>query len=67
MTDREIKMSELSFAEKLNKLIEEKSINVVDLGRYFSANRTTVSRWQQGKSLPHPILQELIIKYLEEK
>lgn len=47
----------------------EKALNMSDqdLGRAIRVSRPTVTRWRNGKSVPHPLVRKGVIDFLKER
>ncbi len=39
----------------------------LDLAGYFESMKSTPVRWASGVSSPHPLVKELIIKYIQKQ
>ena len=56
----------MNFKEELLKVIKERGLTNLDIAYTFEVSVSTVERWRNGITTPHPIMQELIIKESKE-
>ncbi len=55
-------MSMTAIAQKLEAIREKASLRSSDIAQVLEATPETVSRWNQGKAVPHPRTQQRILE-----
>lgn len=52
--------------EEFTKLIKSVVVSDELLADTIKVSRPTITRWKEGRNLPHPIMREGIKKFIEE-
>lgn len=58
-------MTAKTFQERLLKALEGLDLPDREFARAMSASLTTIRRWKDGTSWPHPMVEKIVFRFLE--
>ena len=56
-----------TFIEVINETLNKGIITEEEIRLEFGISKATFQKWMEGKNGPHPAMQKLILKYIEDK
>ena len=59
-------MTKEDFSKNLNQLLSFHQISDQKLATQIPVSITTVRRWKEGKSHPHPVVQNVVFEAIEK-